>query len=455
MEESSKKNKAWEIHERELAFCCALLDLSKEAREKVAEHLERKLPNINNEVQAFKKIINGDVSDTGKTGSIRLEIKDKYLSGTAFDTEKAAEHVKSCIGEFTEDSKDEFRILACCCAIVSPQVEIKKILSEYLETKLQSFNQETTKFSTFIKNKTTDDSDLGKTDKKRFEIFKQHKDESNYKDALEVLFNKLKEIDPERKWGMVDILGVNKWLRSRDYVAAVDRYDSLCSRSFDRLLSDAFFEKFFMDTDGSPKKDFIFLEDNSSDEKELEEAVSNNMSLILAEGFDFENLPQVDPLELGSRVAKSITEFFDNMTNVRMRNMLFEQWEETHRSLIKQAKKIFRKEFDKVLDPEHFAVEIFGKDDFDRECIYCGLTESKTRFLKENDLLFTKKLYCKGATMEVDQKDAHKGYFPDNIVLACYWCNNAKTDEFDFDEWMKVGKVFKDIWIARKQSLIN
>ncbi len=33
-----------------------------------------------------------------------------------------------------------------------------------------------------------------------------------------------------------------------------------------------------------------------------------------------------------------------------------------------------------------------------------------------------------------------------NVVLACYWCNNAKTDTFTYEEFKEVGKVFANIW---------
>jgi 5-methylcytosine-specific restriction endonuclease McrA len=36
-----------------------------------------------------------------------------------------------------------------------------------------------------------------------------------------------------------------------------------------------------------------------------------------------------------------------------------------------------------------------------------------------------------------------------NIVLACYWCNNAKTDTFTYEEFLRVGKVFAEIWKER------
>jgi len=33
--------------------------------------------------------------------------------------------------------------------------------------------------------------------------------------------------------------------------------------------------------------------------------------------------------------------------------------------------------------------------------------------------------------------------------MACYWCNNAKTDEFDGDEFKEIGEAIKKVWKKR------
>jgi hypothetical protein len=48
---------------------------------------------------------------------------------------------------------------------------------------------------------------------------------------------------------------------------------------------------------------------------------------------------------------------------------------------------------------------------------------------------------------ELDRKEPNQSYDNiDNLVFACYWCNNAKTDTFTADEFKEVGKVFSLIW---------
>lgn len=36
--------------------------------------------------------------------------------------------------------------------------------------------------------------------------------------------------------------------------------------------------------------------------------------------------------------------------------------------------------------------------------------------------------------------------------MACYWCNNAKTDEFTAEEFKEIGKEIRKIWDVRLAS---
>jgi hypothetical protein len=41
--------------------------------------------------------------------------------------------------------------------------------------------------------------------------------------------------------------------------------------------------------------------------------------------------------------------------------------------------------------------------------------------------------------IEIHRKNSNKEYTKDNCVISCYWCNNAKTDGFTYEE---VGEVW-------------
>ncbi len=47
----------------------------------------------------------------------------------------------------------------------------------------------------------------------------------------------------------------------------------------------------------------------------------------------------------------------------------------------------------------------------------------------------------RGKRLEVDRMISDQPYSPDNCVLACYPCNNAKSDVFTYKEFMEIGKV--------------
>jgi len=82
------------------------------------------------------------------------------------------------------------------------------------------------------------------------------------------------------------------------------------------------------------------------------------------------------------------------------------------------------------------------------ECDYCHITKEKI-----NSLILKNKLYKKhitrGWSFEIDRKEANLEYTKDNCVPCCYWCNNAKTDEFGYTEFKKVGAIIESIWNER------
>jgi len=96
--------------------------------------------------------------------------------------------------------------------------------------------------------------------------------------------------------------------------------------------------------------------------------------------------------------------------------------------------------------------EIFPEAEFNNlihhtECAYCHITIREIELLADKKQL-NKKNY-RGWSLEIDRKDSNLEYKPDNCVMACYWCNNAKTDEFTFDEFIKVGAEIRKIWDDR------
>lgn len=97
---------------------------------------------------------------------------------------------------------------------------------------------------------------------------------------------------------------------------------------------------------------------------------------------------------------------------------------------------------------------IFSKDAFSdlinakkTKCHYCGITPDQIQLLIKKKRLYKKR--SRGFQLEIDRKKPNEEYTPENSVLCCYWCNNAKTDEFCDQEFMEVGAALGKIWRKR------
>ena len=89
-----------------------------------------------------------------------------------------------------------------------------------------------------------------------------------------------------------------------------------------------------------------------------------------------------------------------------------------------------------------------------QKCCYCGITEPEIEQLITAGALTTKRLATRGWHLEIERKDPEEKYDNfENMALACYWCNNAKTDTFTEEEFKQVGKIFAKVWQARKQKI--
>lgn len=98
------------------------------------------------------------------------------------------------------------------------------------------------------------------------------------------------------------------------------------------------------------------------------------------------------------------------------------------------------------------------ENDHSLQCHYCGITKNIIdRIIKETNTqvsskkrFYTKRFYNRGKNLEIDQRDPNLGYNKDNIVLSCYWCNNAKSDEFKYREFKTfIAPAIRQIWEDR------
>lgn len=133
----------------------------------------------------------------------------------------------------------------------------------------------------------------------------------------------------------------------------------------------------------------------------------------------------------------------------------FKCWYE--KSNLKEYKDIFYEQFADKLKVVDFK-NIFNEDLKKNQCHYCGLTEADIENSIENKLdnIKTRRLLTRGRSMEIDRIDPSGDYSKENIVLCCYWCNNAKTDEFSYFEFKKfIAPEIQEIWEIRLQRKLN
>ncbi len=124
------------------------------------------------------------------------------------------------------------------------------------------------------------------------------------------------------------------------------------------------------------------------------------------------------------------------------RHQLTKWWNESKiKETVQRANQIFNSKKGKI---EFKQFEDLGKryfyewyDKQPKKCYYCSITEEKLIkiFDLNNGVLKTKRK--RGRFLELERKNSKKDenvYSPENCVLACYLCNNHKSDLITSDE---------------------
>jgi hypothetical protein len=82
-------------------------------------------------------------------------------------------------------------------------------------------------------------------------------------------------------------------------------------------------------------------------------------------------------------------------------------------------------------------------------CAYCHITQTQFETLQQAGQLHTKRLRTRGTSFEIDCRRPELGYTEGNLALCCYWCNNAKTDEFSDAEFQPIADAMALVWRHR------
>ncbi len=108
---------------------------------------------------------------------------------------------------------------------------------------------------------------------------------------------------------------------------------------------------------------------------------------------------------------------------------------------------------------EEFKKSIFTWEDFrdmvqnSDECHFCKISTEKIYKMGQNGLLRNKRSTTRGYSLEIDRLNPNLEYRKNNCEMVCYWCNNAKTDEFSYEEFKRIAEGFKVVWQNRLANI--
>lgn len=142
----------------------------------------------------------------------------------------------------------------------------------------------------------------------------------------------------------------------------------------------------------------------------------------------------------------------ERVMNVK-RPQLTKQWEELKepREELSKIRKIWRKKCS-----EKIGFWDFHKwySETGKKCHYCDITEPQIKSLIESGQINTKRLPTRGRSLEIERREPNESYDnTENLVFSCYWCNNAKSDEFTEGEFQAIGRRIREIWKQRLKTV--
>ncbi len=148
---------------------------------------------------------------------------------------------------------------------------------------------------------------------------------------------------------------------------------------------------------------------------------------------------------------KESEEYYETDFTIQQIDMLIEHWYKEESDILmelqRQHKALFVTEYFPFSDFE----VLFPEEPKKRICHYCKISDYEIEMLRKRREIYSKRQ--RGYFIELDRIEPNKEYSKDNCVLACYWCNNAKSDEFSLKESSEhIGPAIESIWKERKSK---
>lgn len=116
----------------------------------------------------------------------------------------------------------------------------------------------------------------------------------------------------------------------------------------------------------------------------------------------------------------------------------------------KKLKPFLKELYDVLLNDYGFISEEDFKNIIKSDsCTYCGISKERIAQLGISAKLRNKRSETRGYELEIDRKNPNLEYTKDNCCMSCYWCNNAKTDEFTVAEFKEIARGINRAWNSR------
>lgn len=173
---------------------------------------------------------------------------------------------------------------------------------------------------------------------------------------------------------------------------------------------------------------------------------ANNKEPIKAQFKGFDLKENLDIVNSYARVyyQKNYAEKIDGIKTVQQVYEEILHWENENKALLKEIEIEYTKTDFFTLFPKDKFEDMLNQND----CGYCGITKEEINLLRNNEMLLNKH-DTRGYSLEIDRKEPNLEYTPENCIMSCYWCNNAKTDEFNEREFKIIAKSIKKVWNSR------
>ncbi|MCT7485287.1 hypothetical protein N5T98_00380 [Aliarcobacter cryaerophilus] len=193
----------------------------------------------------------------------------------------------------------------------------------------------------------------------------------------------------------------------------------------------------------------------------IDEKLANTFSSQYYQKIGNEEVEYLDNNNLYKKTVDEITKnLFDydcNGNRTYEKNYVFDMVKDSYRVLYN--KKAEAKDLYKFLKNDYlkgynnFSLDYFIELIYNRNCYYCGINIDQIEDLGKNSKLHNKRSDTRGYSLEIDRKHANLEYSEENCCMACYWCNNAKTDEFTEDEFKNIACGINISWNERLQQI--